>query len=110
MSVREWGFSGEILGERLDQLGEQLPGSAEFESHQPGLQPPEDSTGIVALTEGIIELLRPAWPGERHSPGSTPPSATLRTGSNVSIVRSRPSRRFTVGSQSRTLRAFEMSG
>ncbi|NHN40812.1 rubrerythrin [Halorubellus sp. JP-L1] len=43
------------LGERLKQLDEAPPGSAEFESTQDSLQPPEDSTNVIQVIEGVLE-------------------------------------------------------
>jgi bacterioferritin len=43
------------LGERLKQLDERPPGSAEFEARQHSLQPPERSTDVLAVIEGVIE-------------------------------------------------------
>jgi bacterioferritin len=43
------------LGERLKQLGEIPPGSAEFQANQHSLQPPEDTTDVLAVIEGVLE-------------------------------------------------------
>ncbi|MDY7081963.1 MAG: ferritin-like domain-containing protein [Halobacteria archaeon] len=43
------------LGQRLKQLGSQPPGSAEFEARQDSLQPPEDSTDVLSVIEGVLE-------------------------------------------------------
>ncbi|MFB6111966.1 MAG: ferritin-like domain-containing protein [Halobacteriaceae archaeon] len=43
------------LGQRLKQLDERPPGSATFEAHQHSLQPPEDSTDVLSVIEGVIE-------------------------------------------------------
>ena len=43
------------LGQRLKQLDERPPGSAEFEARQHSLQPPERSTDVLAVIEGVIE-------------------------------------------------------
>jgi bacterioferritin len=43
------------LGERLKQLDERPPGSAEFEARQHSLQPPEHSTDVLAVIEGVLE-------------------------------------------------------
>ncbi|MFW5918160.1 MAG: ferritin-like domain-containing protein [Haloferacaceae archaeon] len=45
----------EQLGQRLKQLDERPPGSAEFEAHQHSLQPPEDTTDVVSVIEGVLE-------------------------------------------------------
>ncbi|MFC6938768.1 ferritin-like domain-containing protein [Salinirubellus sp. GCM10025818] len=44
-----------LLGERLKQLDERPPSSAEFEAHQHSLQPPEDSTDVPAVIEGVLD-------------------------------------------------------
>ena len=43
------------LGQRLKQLGARPPGSAEFTARQDSLQPPEDSTDVLAVIEGVLE-------------------------------------------------------
>ncbi|QDX41631.1 ferritin-like domain-containing protein [Salarchaeum sp. JOR-1] len=45
----------EQLGERLKQLDESPPGSGEFEAHQHSLQPPEDTTDVLSVIEGVID-------------------------------------------------------
>jgi bacterioferritin len=45
----------EQLGQRLKQLDERPPGSASFEARQDALQPPEDSTDVLSVIEGVIE-------------------------------------------------------
>ncbi|AHG03910.1 rubrerythrin [Halobacterium sp. DL1] len=45
----------ERLGERLKQLEEAPPASADFEAHQHSLQPPEDTTDVPAVIEGVLE-------------------------------------------------------
>jgi bacterioferritin len=45
----------EQLGQRLKQLDERVPGSAEFEAHQDSLQPPADSTDVLTVIEGVLE-------------------------------------------------------
>jgi len=45
----------QMLAERLKQLDEQPPGSMEFEARQESLQPPEDTTDVPAVIEGVIE-------------------------------------------------------
>jgi bacterioferritin len=45
----------EMLGNRLKQLDEQPPGSAEFEANQMSLQPPEDSTDVISVIEGVLD-------------------------------------------------------
>ncbi|WP_138005311.1 ferritin-like domain-containing protein [Halalkalirubrum salinum] len=43
------------LGQRLKQLGARPPGSAAFTARQESLQPPEDSTDVLAVIEGVLE-------------------------------------------------------
>lgn len=43
------------LGERLKQLDEAPPGSMEFDPRQASLQPPEDTTDVLSVIEGVIE-------------------------------------------------------
>ncbi|MGB9965510.1 ferritin-like domain-containing protein [Halobacterium sp. CBA1126] len=45
----------EQLGERLKQLDEQPPASAEFEPHQHSLQPPEDTTDVLSVIDGVLD-------------------------------------------------------
>jgi len=45
----------EQLGDRLKQLDESPPGSAEFEPSQHSLQPPADTTDVLSVIEGVIE-------------------------------------------------------
>ena len=45
----------ERLGQRLKQLDERPPGSAEFEAHQQSLQPPEDSTNVIEVIRGVLD-------------------------------------------------------
>ena len=44
-----------MLGQRLKQLDERPPASAEFEARQHSLQPPERSTDVLAVIEGVLE-------------------------------------------------------
>ena len=44
-----------MLGQRLKQLDESPPGSAAFEAHQTGLQPPEDTTDVRTVIDGVLE-------------------------------------------------------
>lgn len=44
-----------MLGERLKQLDESPPGSEEFEARQSSLQPPEDTTDVQSVIEGVLE-------------------------------------------------------
>ncbi|WP_160132672.1 ferritin-like domain-containing protein [Halococcus salsus] len=45
----------ETLGERITQLGGQPKGSFDLEMGQESLQPPEDSTDVLSVIEGVIE-------------------------------------------------------
>jgi bacterioferritin len=50
----ELGHAQEI-GRRLKQLDARPPGSAGFEMRQESLQPPDDSTNVIAVIEGVLE-------------------------------------------------------
>jgi bacterioferritin len=43
------------LGQRLKQLDARPPGSAEFTARQESLQPPEDSTDVLSVINGVLE-------------------------------------------------------
>lgn len=43
------------LGERLKQLDARPPGSAEFVARQDSLQPPEDSTNVLSVINGVLD-------------------------------------------------------
>jgi bacterioferritin len=45
---------------RVKELGGRIPGSAEFKASQKSLQPPGDSTDVVAVIRGVIERPRKA--------------------------------------------------
>ena len=45
----------EQLGDRLKQLDARPPASGEFEMRQESLQPPEDSTDVLAVIEGVLD-------------------------------------------------------
>ena len=45
----------ELLGQRLKQLDARPPASGDFEMRQPALQPPEDSTDVLAVIDGVLE-------------------------------------------------------
>jgi len=45
----------EQLGNRLKQLDENPPGSAAFEASQHSLQPPEDTTDVLTVIDGVLE-------------------------------------------------------
>ncbi|WP_254769043.1 ferritin-like domain-containing protein [Salinilacihabitans rarus] len=44
-----------ILGNRLKQLEAAPPGSEEFEARQQSLQPPEDTTDVRSVIDGVLE-------------------------------------------------------
>ncbi len=46
----------ELLGQRLKQLDARPPGSAEFTAQQESLQPPEDSTDVLAVIRAFSTL------------------------------------------------------
>ena len=43
------------IGNRLKQLEARRPGSAEFTARQDSLQPPEDSTNVSSVIQGVLE-------------------------------------------------------
>jgi len=43
------------LGDRLKQLDATIPASRDFEMRQSSLQPPEDSTDVLSVIEGVID-------------------------------------------------------
>jgi bacterioferritin len=43
------------LGNRLKQMDARPPSSAEFVARQDSLQPPEDSTDVLSVIEGVLE-------------------------------------------------------
>ncbi|WP_418286277.1 ferritin-like domain-containing protein [Halorubrum sp. DTA46] len=45
----------EQLGQRLKQLDARPPGSAEFTARQDSLQPPEDSTDVLSVINGVLD-------------------------------------------------------
>jgi len=45
----------EQLGQRLKQLGARPPSSMEFTAQQESLQPPEDSTDVLAVINGVLD-------------------------------------------------------
>jgi bacterioferritin len=45
----------EQLGQRLKQLDARPPGSAEFTARQESLQPPADSTDVLAVIDGVLD-------------------------------------------------------
>ena len=50
----ELGHAGD-LGRRLKQLDARPPGSAEFTARQGSLQPPEDSTNVLSVIDGVLD-------------------------------------------------------
>lgn len=45
----------EQIGNRLKQLNEAPPGSSAFEATQHSLQPPEDTTDVLSVIDGVLE-------------------------------------------------------
>lgn len=45
----------QTLAKRIKQIGGRVPGSAGFKSMQKSLQPPADTTDVVAVIKGVIE-------------------------------------------------------
>ncbi|WP_435177857.1 ferritin-like domain-containing protein [Halorussus sp. AFM4] len=45
----------EMLGQRLKQLDERPPASYDFEARQESLQPPEDSTDVLSVINGVLD-------------------------------------------------------
>ena len=45
----------EQIGNRLKQLDSRPPGSAEFNASQESLQPPEDTTDVGAVIQGVLD-------------------------------------------------------
>ena len=43
------------LGNRIKQLGGKVPGSLELKMTQKSLQPPEDTTDVVAVIRGVLD-------------------------------------------------------
>ncbi|NHN48692.1 rubrerythrin [Halostella sp. JP-L12] len=44
-----------IIGRRLKQLDERPPASMDFQANQQSLQPPEDSTDVLSVIDGVLE-------------------------------------------------------
>ncbi len=44
----------QLLAKRIKTIGGVVPGSAQFQSQQPMLQPPEKLTDVVAVIKGVI--------------------------------------------------------
>ena len=53
--VQEELTHAQMLGERLKQLDERPPASADFEMRQESLQPPADSTDVFAVIDGVLD-------------------------------------------------------
>ena len=53
--VQEELVHAEQLGNRLKQLDENPPGSTAFEATQMSLQPPEDTTDVLSVIDGVLE-------------------------------------------------------
>jgi bacterioferritin len=51
------------LARRIKVLGGRVPGSRDFKARQKGLQPPSDSTDVVAVIRGVIEAEEDAIAG-----------------------------------------------
>jgi bacterioferritin len=45
----------EQIGQRLKQVGARPPSSMEFTAQQESLQPPEDSTNVLAVINGVLD-------------------------------------------------------
>ena len=45
----------EEIGNRLKQLDEEVPGSEAFEANQASLQPPEDTTDVIGVINGVLD-------------------------------------------------------
>ena len=45
----------EMIGNRLKQLDERPPASYDFEARQESLQPPEDSTNVLSVIDGVLD-------------------------------------------------------
>ncbi|QDV27025.1 ferritin-like domain-containing protein [Aureliella helgolandensis] len=45
----------QLLADRIKTIGGKLPGSLEFKATQKTLQPPADSTDLVAVIKGVID-------------------------------------------------------
>ena len=45
----------QMFAKRIKELGGRIPGSFRFEPAQKSLQPPKDSTDVVAVIKGVIE-------------------------------------------------------
>ena len=45
----------QLLADRIKTIGGKLPGSMEFKASQKTLQPPADSTDLVAVIRGVID-------------------------------------------------------
>jgi bacterioferritin len=45
----------EMIGQRLKQIDERPPASYDFEAHQESLQPPEKSTDVLSVIDGVLD-------------------------------------------------------
>jgi bacterioferritin len=45
----------EMLGNRLKQIDERPPASEEFQARQHSLQPPQDTTDVLSVIDGVLE-------------------------------------------------------
>jgi bacterioferritin len=45
----------EQIGQRLKQLDESVPGSEAFQANQHSLQPPEDTTDVIGVIQGVLD-------------------------------------------------------
>jgi bacterioferritin len=55
MDVTEELAHAQALAKRIKEVGGRVPGSAGFTSMQKSLQPPADTTDVVAVIRGVIE-------------------------------------------------------
>lgn len=53
--VTEELMHAQALAKRIKEIGGRVPGSAGFKSMQKSLQPPTDTTDVVAVIKGVIE-------------------------------------------------------
>lgn len=55
VDIQEELHHAELLGQRLKQLDERPPASYDFEASQESLQPPEDSTDVLSVINGVLD-------------------------------------------------------
>jgi len=53
--IQEELHHAEMLGQRLKQLDERPPASYDFEARQESLQPPENSTDVLSVINGVLD-------------------------------------------------------